>query len=85
MSKQRELDLVVDLNTMDETGLPWAFLDGAPHPERVVAGAYVVAGSGEARAVARVVDIVDGIVHVQPMRGSVATNAHLLAEHSAAS
>lgn len=85
MSKQRELDLVVDLNTMDETGLPWAFLDEAPHPERVVAGAFVVAGSGEARAVARVVDIVDGIVHVQPMRGSVATNAHLLAEHSAAS
>ena len=85
MSKQRELDLVVDLNTMDETGLPWAFLDEAPHPERVITGAYVVAGSGEARAVARVVDVVDGIVHVQPLRGSVATNAHLLAEHSAAS
>ncbi len=30
------VDLVVDLNTMDETGLPWAFLDEAPHPGPVV-------------------------------------------------
>ena len=79
------VDLVVDLNTMDETGLPWAFLDEAPHPDRVVPGAYVVAGSGSARAVALVVDIVDGIVHVQPMRGSVASNRQLLAGHRIAS
>ena len=79
------VDLVVDLNTMDETGLPWAFLDKAPHPDRVVPGAYVVAGSGAARAVALVVDIVDGIVHVQPMRGSVASNLQLLTAHRIAS
>jgi len=24
-----EVDLIVDLNTMDDTGLPWAFLDKA--------------------------------------------------------
>ena len=40
------VDLVVDLNTMDETGMPWAFLQEAPNPDRVVPGAYVVAGSG---------------------------------------
>ena len=79
------VDLVVDFNTMDETGLPWAFLDEAPHPDRVLPGAYIVAGSGAARAVALVVDIVDGIVHVQPMRGSVASNLQLLTAHRPAS
>ena len=78
------VDLVVDLNTMDETGMPWAFLQEAPNPDRVVPGAYVVAGSGAARAVALVVDIVDGIVHVQPMRGSVASNRQLLTTHRTA-
>ena len=85
MSDQLELDLIVDLNTMDDSGLPWAFLDDAPHPERIVPGSYVVAGSGAARAVARVVDIVDGIVHVQPVRGSVANNATLLTARQIAS
>ena len=42
------VDLLVDLNTMDETGLPWAFLDEAPHPERVIPGRYIIAGSGAA-------------------------------------
>ena len=79
------VDLMVDLNTMDETGLPWAFLDEAPHADRVVPGRYVVAGSGAARAVALVVDVVDGIVHVQPMRGSVASNRQLLTAHRIAS
>jgi hypothetical protein len=78
MNSKIDLDLVVDLNTMDETGLPWAFLDDAIHRERVKVGAHVVAGSGQARAVAQVVDIVDGVVHLRPLRGSVASNAHLL-------
>ena len=73
-----EIDIVVDLNTMDESGLPWAFLDRAVHPERVVPGAHLVVGSGMVRAIARVVDVADGIVHVDPVRGSLAANAHLL-------
>ncbi len=73
-----ELDLVVDLNTLDDSGLPWAFLDRAVHPERIQPGAYVVVGAGPVRAIARVVDVADGIVHVDPLRGSLATNAHLL-------
>jgi hypothetical protein len=85
MSESYPIDVIVDLNTMDETGLPWAFLDEAPHPERVVPGAYVVAGSGQARAVALVIDITDGIVHVQPLRGSLASHAELLAQHPLAS
>jgi hypothetical protein len=78
MNSEISLDLVVDLNTMDETGLPWAFLDHAVHPERVKVGAHLVVGSGWARAVAQVVDVIDGVVHVRPLRGSVASNAHLL-------
>ena len=69
----------------DDSGQPWAFLDEAPHPERIVPGSYVVAGSGSARAVARVIDVEDGIVHVQPVRGSVASNAALLTAHQIAS
>lgn len=85
MDEQIELDVIVDLNTMDDTGLPWAFLDEAPHPERIIPGDYVVAGSGAARAVARVVDVEDGIVHVQPVRGSVKSNAALLTSRKVAS
>ncbi|MGH8993311.1 MAG: hypothetical protein ACRDZ7_17520 [Acidimicrobiia bacterium] len=82
-SPQIELDLMVDLNTMDDTGLPWAFFDDALHPERLVPGAHIIAGSGVVRAVAQVIDVVDGIVHVRPLRGSVASNAHLLGERPA--
>ena len=45
MSELPEIDLLIDLSTMDDTGLPWAFLDDAPHPEKVVPGAYIVAGA----------------------------------------
>ena len=79
MTTAIQVDLRIDLNTMDETGLPWAFLDDAPDPSLIVPGHHIVVGSGAAVAVAVVVDITDeGVVHVQPMRGSVASNAHLL-------
>jgi len=78
IAAQTELDLLVDLNTMDDSGLPWAFLDRAVHPARIQPGAYVVVGSGSVRAIAMVVDVTDGIVHVDPVRGSLAANAHLL-------
>lgn len=74
-----DVDLRVDLQTMDETGLPWALLDAAPNSSRIVPGRHIVAGSGSAIAVAVVVDITDeGIVHVHPLSASVASNAHLL-------
>jgi hypothetical protein len=73
--------VVVDLNTMDDTALPWAFLDDAVGPERITPGAHVIVGSGQVRAVALVVDVTGDIVHVLPLRGSVAANAHLLSEH----
>ena len=81
MSTIVDIELPLDLNSMDETGLPWMFLDRASDPSRVVPGRHIVVGSGDAVAVAVVVDVgsgVDGIVHVRPLRGSVEFNAHLL-------
>lgn len=49
MSTEIELDLVVDLNTMDDSGLPWTFLDEAVHPERIVLGSLIVT-PGKARS-----------------------------------
>ena len=73
------LDLFVDLNSLDETGLPWSFVDDASDRSRIVAGAFVVVGGGSVRAVAQVVDITeDGIVHVRPLRGPVSEHSHLL-------
>lgn len=72
------VDLVVDLNTEDDTGLPWAFLDDAPNPSTIVEGAWIVVGSGNTRAVAQVADIVDEIVHVRPLPGPVSRYHHLL-------
>ncbi|MCA1847302.1 MAG: hypothetical protein LC792_29780 [Actinobacteria bacterium] len=41
-------------------------------------GTNIVVGSGKVRAVATVVDIVDGIVHVRPLRGPVSADQQLL-------
>lgn len=81
MTTTAEIELPTDLQTMDETGLPWTFLDEAVDPSRIVPGAHIVAGSGSVRAVVVVVDVTDdGIVHVCDVPGSVEDNAHLL-EH----
>lgn len=73
------VDIDVDWNTQDDTGLPWTFLDEAPDPSRIVPGAFVIAGRGSAIAVAEVVDVADdGVVHLRQLSGSVASNAHRL-------
>jgi hypothetical protein len=79
------LDLFVDLNTEDETGLPWSLLTEAVDRDRVVPGAHIVVGSGRVRAVALVVDVtIDGVVHVKPLSGPVSAYAHLLNSRGAA-
>ena len=66
------IDLIVDLNTEDETGLPWTYLDQAPDQTVVVPGRLIVVGAGSAIAVAEVVDVAaDGLVHVRPLPGPV--------------
>jgi hypothetical protein len=80
-----EIDLFVDLNTEDDTGLPWTFIDEARDPSRIVPGRYVVVGAGSAVAVAQIVDIAaDGVVHVRPLPGPVSANAHQLSDRGAA-
>jgi hypothetical protein len=73
-----EVDLRVDLNTEDDTGLPWAPISDARDPSLIKEGAWIIVGSGSARAVAQVADIDDGIVHVRPLPGPVRRHAHLL-------
>jgi len=71
------VDLRVDLNTEDETGFPWTYLDERSDRDRIVPGRYVIAG--EAVAVTEVMDVSDdGLVHVRPVRGTVESNRHLL-------
>ncbi len=73
------VDIQIDWNEEDDTGLPWTFVDQATTPSKIVPGAYVVAGRGTALAVAEVVDVdEDGVVHLRPVPGPVARNAHLL-------
>jgi hypothetical protein len=73
------IDLPVDFNAVDETGLPWTYLDEAVDQTMILPGAHVVAGAGTVRAVVRIVDVSsDGIVHVCDIPGSVESNAYLL-------
>ena len=74
------VDIEIDWNEEDDTGLPWTFVDRARMPSKIVPGAYVVAGRGTALAVAEVVDVDDqGVVHLRPLPGPVSSHTHLLA------
>jgi hypothetical protein len=67
-----KIDLFVDLNVEDDTGLPWTYLDPADDPSKVVPGRLIVVGAGSAIAIAEVVDVADdGLVHVRPLPGPV--------------
>ena len=79
MSDQTAIDLFVDLNTKDETGLPWSLLSEARDATRIVPGAHIVVGSGRIRAVALVVGVNrEGVVHIRPLPGPVGEHQHLL-------
>jgi len=62
-----DLDLVVDLNSEDESGLPWSFIDEEKDPGRIVEGPWVVVGEGTARAVVQMADIDGSVVRVRPL------------------
>lgn len=73
------IDIDIDWNTQDATGLPWTFVDQAADPSRIVPGAFVVAGRGTAIAVAEVVDVdAEGVVHLRALPGPISANVHLL-------
>jgi hypothetical protein len=77
------VDLVVDLNSEDESGLPWTFLDEARDPTLIREGARLVVGEGTTRAVAQVVEIDDDVVRVRPLPGPVEQHRHLLSHRVA--
>ena len=74
------IDIDIDWNEEDESGLPWTFADRAAFPERIRPGRFVIAGRGSAVAVAEIVDRHEhGVVHLRAVAGSIEDNAHLLA------
>ncbi len=73
-----ELDLVVDLNGEDESGLPWTHLDEARDPELIQEGVWLIVGEGDVRAVAQVVEIDGDIVRVRPLPGPISKHRQLL-------
>lgn len=80
---QLPIDLVVDLNGEDESGLPWTFIDEARDRALVAEGAWLIVGQGDVRAVAQVIEIEGEIVRVRPLPGPVHRHRHLLAHHVA--
>jgi hypothetical protein len=73
-----DLDLRVDLNNEDDTGLPWAFLRNAREPAKIREGAWLIVGSGGTRAVAQVAQIEGDLVWVRPLPGPVDRYRQLL-------
>jgi hypothetical protein len=74
------VDIDVDWNEEDDTGLPWTFVDRALDRSKIIPGVHVIAGPGTSLAVAEVVDVGDdGVVHLRPLPGPLAVHEHLLA------
>ncbi len=77
-SDELPIDLVVDLNSEDDSGLPWTLIDEAAEPSLVVEGAWLVVGQGSVRAVAQVIEVDGEIVRVRALPGPVDRHRHLL-------
>lgn len=53
------VDIPCDPTQIDHTGLPWAFLDEAAAPDRIVEGAIVVTGDADDPVFARVASLTE--------------------------
>ena len=72
------IDIDIDWNEEDDTGLAWTLASRAADPDAITPGRYVIAGRGAAIAVAQVVDRDNaGVVHLRPLQGAVAEHVHL--------
>jgi len=76
------VDITADLNSEDETGFVWTFLDEATDPGLIRPGEVVLAGSPLTPAVCEVVDLVDKpagtVVHLRVLPGTVEQYRRLL-------
>ena len=77
-TKDIELDLPVDLQTEDESGLPWGLLREARDPELITVGRWIVVGSPDVLAVAQVAEVVGAVVRVRLLPGPVGSHLHRL-------
>jgi hypothetical protein len=73
-----DVDLPLDLGGEDDDGLPWGFVADARDVSKVTEGAWIIVGSSLTQAVAQVVDVSGGVVHVRALPGSVARHRSLL-------
>ena len=71
-----QIDIPCDPQSMDETGLPWAFLDEARDKSRIVVGAIVVTADEEDPVLARVHSLTEysmgTVVHFELLPGRLA-------------
>ncbi len=71
-----QIDIAADLNSEDETGLVWTYLDEAREPAVIQPREIVVAGTELTSAVCEVVDLVEQptgtIVHLRVLPGTLA-------------
>jgi hypothetical protein len=69
------VDIAADLNSEDETGFVWTFLDEAPDPSILQPGEFVVAGSELTPVACEVVDLVEKpagtVVHLRVLPGTI--------------
>ena len=70
---ESEIDIPCDPTQIDDTGLPWAFLDEANDPDRIVEGAIVITDDAEDPVFARVASLTErpsGVkVHLEILSG----------------
>ena len=78
-----EVDLVLDLNSEDESGLPWSFIDEAQNAGAITEGAWIIVGQGTSRAVAQIAEVEGDVVRVRPLPGPVDRHRHLLHKRTA--
>lgn len=76
------VDIPADLNSEDESGFVWTFLDEAADPSTIQPGEVVVAGSPLTPAVCEVVDLVEKsvetVVHLRVLPGTIDQYRRLL-------
>jgi hypothetical protein len=76
------VDITADLNSEDETGFVWTFLDEAADPSIIRPGEVIIAGSPMTPAVCEVVDLVEEptgtVVHLRVLPGTIEQYRRLL-------
>ena len=76
------IDITADLNSEDEIGYVWTFLDEADDPSIIRSGEVVVAGSALTPAVCEVIDLIDKpvgtVVQLRVLPGTIEQYRRLL-------